>query len=753
MRFLRLLLALVLLSAWLPAQAQVIRHAPYPGFKSGFQYLSGQSLSLISSVYATYPTGASGTTGCFAGTYITASPTIPNPDGGSPALLPVVDSGYSTSGAVTTYSHNLIITKLMRQVYPNQGTPTTQDVSLSDYVYPTTTISGVSTTGCDRAPTPVANWGTPHRQVINASITGLEVLAFSRDAQQGSEVAAVGCTATDGSLTSPQAVASAMSVSGRPDVNPVVDYAIPAIDTSTLAAGLITVNCKVYPWYGGSASINDSSTVSVSVANLRLFSPRYFWKTAAAPFNVFICQQTVALSCPAAGVDATCVVSTTFATANAAPCLTFQGAMNKLKTNGAVDNAIIYVSSNTGTPFALAGPSTTSMTQNAGCLIVTRDPQVTRANAVLSFGNSVGPTITSVTNPTGTGCIRFTDMTMKRTQGNTILGNATNPLEIIWDQVNLDDGTFTGTWFNAARADDYIFDATISNPGANFLGTAASGNHRIIRGVSITTPGTIELNTIVGSTLTPFGNSAPPSGATNDGTILAFNQLLKITISAAAGINSAVPNGLAYVQNVWEETSATTSNTLFTASNDSATNSTNNVILQYNTVLGAFQAGRSNLFYDDGATERINKLESLKGNLLGQINTKGDVFVTDGTRVGNWGVLYGAGTPGNLSQYIDANNGGLGTSFAQAYGGLGSLIGTSNKTAQMAVTLFTNYQAVTCVTPGTSCATNVAGAGNGTYSVTTGTPLKIVSSAMLSADLAGTTRLLTGDSAGAYVAP
>lgn len=146
-----------------------------------------------------------------------------------------------------------------------------------------------------------------------------------------------------------------------------------------------------------------------------------------------------------------------------------------------------------------------------------------------------------------------------------------------------------------------------------------------------------------------------------------------------------------------------------------------------------------------GATARTNKLQSVIGNLFTQINTKGDVFATSGTRLGNWGFLYGVGCRSNFSQYNDANNGSLGGSFAQAYGGVGSLIGTSNTTPQMATSNFTNYQATT--------SGPTAGAGGGTYSGTLATVKGLVTDAVLIADLAGTARSLTADTTGAYAAP
>jgi hypothetical protein len=107
-------------------------------------------------------------------------------------------------------------------------------------------------------------------------------------------------------------------------------------------------------------------------------------------------------------------------------------------------------------------------------------------------------------------------------------------------------------------------------------------------------------------------------------------------------------------------------------SGDSDTGSNTHVVIHNNTFAGFFINGRGNLFYEDGTTPRTSRLHSLKGNIHVQINTKGDVFVADGARTGNWAYLHGVGCEGEFSQCVDADSGGIGSSFAQAYPGLGA---------------------------------------------------------------------------------
>jgi hypothetical protein len=201
--------------------------------------------------------------------------------------------------------------------------------------------------------------------------------------------------------------------------------------------------------------------------------------------------------------------------------------------------------------------------------------------------------------------------------------------------------------------------------------------------------------------------------------------------------------GYALMQNAIEYVSAATQAPV-RVSADNATGNCRNILIANNTATGAFSAGRWNIAYDDGATPRTNKFILLAGNIGPQLNTKGDVFTADGARVGNWATLYGVGCRGNLFSYIDANSGGIGTSFAQAYPGLGSRIGTSSSAP--IDPMYTDYRGTTY-----NGASYTAGAGGGTYTLQSGSPAKgMVSRASLSHDLAGNARLAAGDSAGAY---
>jgi hypothetical protein len=648
--------------------------------------------------------------------------------------------GYNASGGTTTYLDTYYITRQIRQVFPNIGVLQADYFANSDNIYSTDTPSGsVTNNSTFTSPKPVANWVTPARRLVGNTIGGntvpVEIVAFHRDARGGKQVACVIYRITDGTNTVSVTV-SEPEVSVYPgDLNAVIVYKLPATDISSLATGLITVNAEVYPWIGAAASVLNSTASSVG----REFSPRYFHKNAtkfATPDIIYVSTT---------GNDATAQVNDP-----GLPALTITGAINRMRTGstGAPwSTATTQIRILTAGTYALAtSPSGTSSGFGAG-LVITRDPGVSKASAVVQFGAGYQPALDgSLPGAVTTAALIITDVATIRTGGAlNIARGSTARLEVQCDNVTMDLNATGAALVN--NSDLYFYGVVITNNGTGNFGASASGQQRIWRGVSITTPGTsTEAWLHVGCNITANNSSlTTASGQTQEGQILAFNKYTVIANTSFASLTTAITNGAAIVQNVFEYTTASTGNA-FAVSHDSQTNNTLGVIFHNNTFAGFLQNGRSNLFYDDGATARTNKLMSVRGNLFTQINTKGDEFRADGTRIGNWAFLWGVGCLDNWSQYIDANNGGLGTSFAQEYGGRGSSIGTSNTTPQMATSRFTNYQAAT--------SGPTVGAGGGTYTVSASAEVKgIVDVAVLSHDLAGTARPTTADTAGAYVAP
>lgn len=661
----------------------------------------------------------------------------------------VFRQGYTTTGSTTSYMETMYVRRKVRQPYSNQASPSASTYALSDYLYSTDTVSGSPTPNSTVvSPKPVANWAAPDRRLIGNSIGGsslpVEVTAFHRDFRNQSPVACVIFTISDGTNPDITVTVSTPTVSGQAwDLNPVIVYALPSTDITSLATGKITVNAKVYPWIGAAASVNDSSANSAR----RDFSPRYFWKNATKFATPDIMYVDASL-----GNDTTAEVNN-----SSLPAATIVGAINRMRTGSSgapwsLNTTQIVVKADGTYSISASGSGTT--TGGVAGLMITRDTgSTTKAGVILqgglsNFAPNLGAGGVTPTQP----ALIMKDLTLTRLGGTSFLFNCAN-IEIQLDNVAFNGNNQGSNLFSNSVSGQglYLYGVTITNIATGGFNNVAQVQQRIWRGVSVTNPGNTGISYLIGCNIVSQSSgyfAETTSGATADNQIIAFNKFNNITTTSMWAVSTTVTAGLAIVQNVFEYNSASGGN-MVNVSNDSQTNNTSHVIIWCNTYIGFYNQGRTNLFYDEGVTPRLNKLMSVVGNIFSQLNTKGDVFrglneagADASTRLGNWSFLYGVGCSGNWTQYIDANNGGLGTSFAQAYNGPGSSYGTSTTVPKMATSFFTNYLGPT---------SGVAGAGNGTYSIgTNGSGLNIVPNAPLPYDLAGTARNATNDTAGAY---
>ncbi len=654
--------------------------------------------------------------------------------------------GYTSAGAVTSYDDIFYVVKTtsaggaVRQPFPNQALQSALTVALSDYAYSTDAIFGGAVNNSTFiSPIPIFNWMTPDRRLCGNTIGGavvpVEVNGTHRNARNGLEVACVIFHISDG-VTTINVTVTVPTVSTYPgDPVPISAYVLPATDITALSAGTITVDASVYPWIGAAASVSHSAA-----GTRREFTTRYFQKNVAkfaAPDIMYVSDSI--------GVDATAQVNSLVL-----PAKTIIGAINRMRTGSAgapwstATTRIRILDAGAG--IVASGTASGSSVGEVAGLIIDRDPGITRAAALIVFGLATFfPTISLPATPAFPALI-FLDVSLNRA------GGASSPwrtpsLEVQTDQVNLDNSTLTTNWFSNSSSGQGLrmYGTICTNGGAGGAWNAlATCQQQSWRGVTMTTPGTTEVFCHFGCLLTLNGSTfTTASGLTHDKAVFMFNKYLKITNTSFFSVSTTIATGFALSTNVFEYCSAT-AGLSFGMANDGLTNSNTNVMVHNNTFVGFFSNGRCNLFYDEGATPRTSKLQSVTG-LFTQINTKSDIVVASGARIGNWGFMYGAGCQGNWSQYIDANSGGLGTSFAQAYPGIGSSIGTSNAIPQMATANFTNYQATT--------AGPTVGAGGGTYSGALASVKATVPVGVANFDLAGVARPATLATAGAYEAP
>jgi hypothetical protein len=636
---------------------------------------------------------------------------------GAPEQFSVQRAGFTTAGAPTTYTDLMTVTKRVRQVYPNQAVLTPGTVALSDYIYAGDTITGAANNSAEQSPKPVANWVMQDRIVVGNTVA-LEIAAFHRDARGGEQVACVEFSATDGTATVTQKV-SASVISGRAtDRNAVIVHRCD-LDISALAnPAVITCNAKVYPWRGTAAAVRDSAASSVA----REFSPRVFVrntaKSASPPFAY------VATT----GNDATGVVSVTAATAAATPFLTIAAALKAFKTQsgvtgGVLDGCVLRIGAGSFVMGSTAVAADVAMT--AAGVTITRDPNVAKSAAIVTFGAAAyRPRFP---------WLRIADCTVLRTGLLAFQGEAAPQLVLTLDDVTFDNANNNATILNNSHV--AVFGCDLLNAGSSPF-SAATNEVRVVRGMQNTSGATIENWLVLGSRLTGGSHASGLLTAgtrSSNGAICAYNYLsgYRPTYGSIAETMAC-----AIVQNVIEFFSAT-SNTGLSVSPDSAVTNTAHVVMFHNTVAGFFNNGRSNLFYDETpGTARTHRLLAAKGNIQVSVNNKGDVFLLDGTRTGNWPYLYGVGVACELHQFDAAAPG-----FRQEFAGMGSLVGTS--TTVPVSPQFT--------TPGHTVAGPAAGAAGGVYTVQTASPAKaLMTAGVLRFDLAGQARPVGATSAGAY---
>lgn len=642
---------------------------------------------------------------------------------GDPETFNASRPGYSTAAATTTYTESMTFTRRLRQVYPNEGSLTTDQVVINDYLYSTDTISGVTNNSTETSPKPIANWVTLDRTVVGDTLTA-EVVCFHRNARTAEQVPCVEFRVSDGTTTLNQVVSESV-VSGRTnDRNSVIVYRC-SIDVSSLInPATLTLNAKVYPWIGESGSVLDSADQSAR----REFSPRTFRRDttlAASPVYVYVSTT---------GDDVNGVVSTTAATAKATPCATIGGAINRLvAVNGSVDGCEIRMMS--GTHALNSTGISTTRAQSHSHLTITRDPDEILSAVTLQYGGvAFRPRLGSAG-----GWVTIRDITISRTSTTQPQGETASNLEIRLQDLPFDNGSVNSALIGSA-VDVLLLGLSFTNL-ANSVLSPGTREIRLIRGCTGTSTSNVEGWLVIGNSMT-LGSSLSYGSRTASQSIVAYNTFTAtnasngfMNVAAAADVT-----GVAIVQNVVEYTSATSGPSI-RVSADSATGNTSHVVLHHNTFAGFFNNGRGNLFYDDGATARTNKLMSCKGNIHVALNTKSDVFATDGTRIGNWAYENGVGCEGEFSQFIDADSGGIGSAFAQDYAGLRADIGTSATVRNDP--LFIDDKATS--------SGPTAGSGGGNYRLATETPCTQMVNAILRFDLDGNSRSSgVRSTAGAY---
>ena len=662
-------------------------------------------------------------------------------NGALPDSVQVDRTGFDSVGAPTTHRQHLPISTRVRMPWPDHALPSPTDLAMSDHIFASDRISGTVNGSLRESPKPIAAWVMPSNLIVGDTISW-EIVAFHRDGRAdpgtgiGRQVACVKVRGSDGvNRTDWQVVAVTSLSSGVVQEDQPSEVFAGTLDISTLGEGAVWLEAEVYPWVGVEASVLRSEDVS----SRRGFSRRYYCKDAAkaaTPPLVYVAST---------GNNETGAVSTDAATAQAAPCLTVGGAMERAhavlgSSAGALDGLRIRIIDmvNIGTP------SFGSYAQDIAGVVIEHAPGVSRTTAVAVLDKSFRPFFS--TSSLGENALMLMDVTLRLGGSFAFSGEPASNLHVTFWNIALD----TNGQSQVRRASSHFSAFGLDIVGRTSFSTTTSGELRICRGVTGDLDGReLEQWVTIGCTLTNAGN-ASFSNTSEDGRIIYNNAFL----SPAAGTTPILFNrsgagagelgSIAVVQNLFETTD-TTGSVNCSLSADNARGDLTHCVVLHNTNPGADGIGRWNVANDDtSGTRRAHGYVTFKANLLSQLNTRGDIFagaslaLADASeRTGNFAFHHGAGCAGNYTMYPNAGGGGLACGFADS--GIGSVEEGGDP-------LFIDDRSVS----GTGGVYD-AGAGDGDYRLAGESPARaLLAQPVLAFDMQGQPRGTGAQAAGCY---
>lgn len=600
--------------------------------------------------------------------------------------VPANDQGFDATGAAITVSRDLYTTKRVRQVYPAHASFTASDVALNDYVLTTTVLLGGATHSSTlTSPKPIAAQPVPTRLVIG-NTAYREIVAFHYFGKPsasgvGKQVACIRSRLTDGTNVTPWVTVDTTTISTYcEDAVPLEVYAF-NYDTSGLTNNaLVWSQDEVSPHIGAAASVLKSEDNYGASVDRREFTRQWFWKDttrAAAPPYVYVSS---------AGNDATGVVSTTAATAAATPCLTVAGALQRAAaalggTMGTFNGLRIRLLDSV----VMGTPSFNNYGWGVGSVIIERAPGVARSAAIVTLNSNFRPysnQFSSGTNPIAEACLTFYDCSVTVSGGYYFMGETSVPLLVqFWNC------TFTPSTTATMRDKSHLayYGVNIPTDSGGALTYNASGKIRCIRGVTAVNGNNRQIEgwATLGCSFTAMSNPAYMDASRN-GHIFYNNKYINSdaaanAISFAGSVSGGDLGGIAIVGNVIERWSG--SQCSLRISGDSDFGNLTHAVILHNTCPGTGTYNRWNLAYDERpAVARSHKFIRFAGNLGPQLNTKGDVHMADGTRIGNLAFHHGVGCSATYTKHFDASAadpvaGPSTLAFGQLYAGRYSVIG------------------------------------------------------------------------------
>lgn len=647
--------------------------------------------------------------------------------------ISVSDPGFDASGNATAVNRTITGVAQIRRQYPNgntkvistDGTDLTLLVSLDDWIYTGTTIVSATIgasfyTGCTAGNTgatisnlstigytkPVFAWLNTQHIYNPAATFAVEAITFHRNARQGRQVAAMKLTATDGTNVSPTITVAATTLSTIQTQGNIAEVYAATMNTAGLTQGICWVTAKVYPWLGDASAVLDLAVDGVAWPTSLPYTQLRFYSDPAATYGGGIAYVQVGAS---GGT-----VSSTAATARAAPFPTVQAAFNALATwnnTASGGHSVLHLDHGGGSVrFMDAAGSPVTHTISGGPTLrtaltwceITKDPLAVAAVTLQWSALAPFPTFTKWagglvidTGGAGTWCC----------MGPNVSGS------FMW---------LSGLTFNSSGGKSiagyastvYQDNCTYSVGTATMLQLAPTPVNiaKILGAVSLTQtakPGLSDSpKVMVGCVMSGFSYTNDPqaSGEGNHGGVVYNNRLVAMAFVKTTAVNT-LNLGFANVQNLYES-DGSAGNVAMNFCADGDLTTVMNYVDQHNTGVG----NRCSRMYNDVVGAKVTpngivKLGSHRYSVLDDYNIKTDTFTAGQGSTGNWAETYSVGNTGNVSLFgavqrvaTDApHNDNADTAAYMGNAWLPSsnpnlqLVGGANLSQAQIMALFTNY--------------------------------------------------------------
>ncbi len=571
----------------------------------------------------------------------------------SPYTVTVQRAGYDATGAGITWAETIRTTVRARQQYPNQALLTASQVALSQGIYSTDSVVGVTNNSTLASPKPLFAWtmlgygtiGNTHRA---------RGMAWHVQAKAGAPVACVRYTWSDGTNS---VSVNVSTVSVRTDTRSgfaLLEYDSGDVNLSTLTNGEITLNAQVFP-HVGVATFQSSGLTDYWDQR-----PLYFRKhpTIAATPPIAYVSST--------GSDGTGAVSTSDATAKASPYLTPGAALTALRTFNNANNGVDGVDGcrlRLADTAAWVSPATGRQQLVSAYVVEPSTDSAGRMAWAPAGGLNFRAASKSATIPEQSVILRRMALTPGHTGPTLSNSSVTN---FIFDDCDLDftsaaSGTVGGTSGRVAFQNCHIAGCGTfgyfvgASPVYAALG-CTSGNLNAAQLAACNVQACrLENARILGQTFAHQFIAAQvrveKSTSTSQGVI--------------SGSGASLTNRGMVLCNFEAEECASTERNWGPIAPDGVSYNSDHVLLWHVSIAGYDGNCRFNIGYND--TLNLNNRHS-NWSLIGYINEgrtpcKSDTFTMDSTPPndysGNWGLLFGVNCRGNLVGWYPTTTGHL----------------------------------------------------------------------------------------------